>query len=657
MKLSTKSFGFTLVELIVVITILAILGTIAFLSLASYTWLARNSVRLDKIGKLTSSLNARKISGSSLIGASRWGNEVPGANFWGTGATIGVNYIAGPLNETFLWINDDQYKDPFTDDNLPVGVVSTWDQYFQVATTLETDRWDTSKIDGTFVPRSSATIIPGTSSSGSTAFEITDFWLLNFFEVGDTISGTWIEPGTSIVAISRDGINLRLSTSLTDNATAITLASDETAWLIVSTDGNTPVVDNQTSTLAYTVTGNSSGGWTPLPPVATELSISAADSGMLIYVGGGTTEIITSLENESIVAGGIPGFTHFINANLSAGEIAALSDDDTGSVAHTTDNSGFGRQVAFIRLDMGVPILPTSLTIHPPTGGFTPIIAFAYADEVSNGWYASNDLNNWTAVAVDGMPGVIANRGDGSGPAIHTIDYSTAPESAYRYWVRALNTIFDGDEVAVSEIEMIGTVATLENVPVAATHGFYIIGDPADRPPFTQAELIVSAFNFNNPSFPPVSTDAGIYSVELGTVDASEIIALRDGDTNTFAYEVRDTVGGQGGYLELDMGSPIMPTTLTVHPPAGGFTPFIATQHDNPESNGWYASNDSISWTAVAIEGMPGVSVDRGNGSGADSHFIDYSTAPNVAYRYWIKAFDHRFDGEIVPISEIEVTP
>jgi len=37
--------GFTLVELIVVITILAVLGTIAFLSLQGYSKKSRNSVR------------------------------------------------------------------------------------------------------------------------------------------------------------------------------------------------------------------------------------------------------------------------------------------------------------------------------------------------------------------------------------------------------------------------------------------------------------------------------------------------------------------------------------------------------------------------------------------------------------------------------------
>jgi len=50
MKYNSK--WFTLVELIVVITILAILWTIAFISLGSYTTLARNAVRLDGISKV-----------------------------------------------------------------------------------------------------------------------------------------------------------------------------------------------------------------------------------------------------------------------------------------------------------------------------------------------------------------------------------------------------------------------------------------------------------------------------------------------------------------------------------------------------------------------------------------------------------------------------
>ncbi|MDP2091273.1 MAG: prepilin-type N-terminal cleavage/methylation domain-containing protein, partial [Candidatus Gracilibacteria bacterium] len=48
--------GFTLVELIVVITILAILGTIAFVSLQGYSSNARDSVRTSDLSRMKSTL-------------------------------------------------------------------------------------------------------------------------------------------------------------------------------------------------------------------------------------------------------------------------------------------------------------------------------------------------------------------------------------------------------------------------------------------------------------------------------------------------------------------------------------------------------------------------------------------------------------------------
>lgn len=52
-----KKSAFTLVELIVVITILSILGTIAFVSLGGYAVLARESARIADINTITKSLN------------------------------------------------------------------------------------------------------------------------------------------------------------------------------------------------------------------------------------------------------------------------------------------------------------------------------------------------------------------------------------------------------------------------------------------------------------------------------------------------------------------------------------------------------------------------------------------------------------------------
>ena len=56
--------AFTLVELIVVITILAILGTIAFISLQGYSAEARDSKRLTNINDLTRKINIEIVKGT-----------------------------------------------------------------------------------------------------------------------------------------------------------------------------------------------------------------------------------------------------------------------------------------------------------------------------------------------------------------------------------------------------------------------------------------------------------------------------------------------------------------------------------------------------------------------------------------------------------------
>jgi prepilin-type N-terminal cleavage/methylation domain-containing protein len=56
-----KLLGFTLVELIVVITILAILGTIGFLSIQGYSASARDGSRISNLSSLQRGLALWKV--------------------------------------------------------------------------------------------------------------------------------------------------------------------------------------------------------------------------------------------------------------------------------------------------------------------------------------------------------------------------------------------------------------------------------------------------------------------------------------------------------------------------------------------------------------------------------------------------------------------
>lgn len=106
MKKSTKK-AFTLVELVVVITILLILGTIAFISLQSYTRDARNAKRLSDVSTLSKKISIEIVKWAEAknfeaeLSSGTCTNTLEKSNSSGTW----VKFSA--LNE-----NADSFKDP-----------------------------------------------------------------------------------------------------------------------------------------------------------------------------------------------------------------------------------------------------------------------------------------------------------------------------------------------------------------------------------------------------------------------------------------------------------------------------------------------------------------------------------------------------------------
>jgi len=109
--------GFTLVELIVVITILAILGTIAFISLQGYSQDARNSKITADLRSLTSAIETSITDGTITLGSlvtntgSYTANQVSGD--YGSGVTIGTDedsYQVGEIDFTALRQSGEEFN-------------------------------------------------------------------------------------------------------------------------------------------------------------------------------------------------------------------------------------------------------------------------------------------------------------------------------------------------------------------------------------------------------------------------------------------------------------------------------------------------------------------------------------------------------------------
>ncbi len=118
--------AFTLVELIVVITILAILGTIAFLSFQWYSSSARDSVRTEDIVNIS--------KGLELLSIERWTLPIPvngvALTSWATTVTQGT------INNSILPRLSSNVKDVLTGKEYRYSILGNG-QYYQVLAELE----------------------------------------------------------------------------------------------------------------------------------------------------------------------------------------------------------------------------------------------------------------------------------------------------------------------------------------------------------------------------------------------------------------------------------------------------------------------------------------------------------------------------------------
>ncbi|MDP2091290.1 MAG: fibrinogen-like YCDxxxxGGGW domain-containing protein [Candidatus Gracilibacteria bacterium] len=115
--------GFTLVELIVVTTILAILGTIAFISLQGYSRDARDSARVSDMSRIKTSLELYNIE------AGKYPDPTEAQPITFSGGLAWYQGIFG--NSTFINVSklDKIPKDPITDKEYSYSVLNTGQEY------------------------------------------------------------------------------------------------------------------------------------------------------------------------------------------------------------------------------------------------------------------------------------------------------------------------------------------------------------------------------------------------------------------------------------------------------------------------------------------------------------------------------------------------
>ena len=119
----TAQFGFTLVELIVVITILAILATIGFLSLSGYSQDAKNSAIATNVRSIMTLIASESAitnnspryyvvhdTGAALSGALVYVDGNPVTLTEGDWNAAGSNYSAGNPDYAKLKLNPEKFK-------------------------------------------------------------------------------------------------------------------------------------------------------------------------------------------------------------------------------------------------------------------------------------------------------------------------------------------------------------------------------------------------------------------------------------------------------------------------------------------------------------------------------------------------------------------
>ncbi len=268
-----KKQWFTLVELIVVITILAILWSIAFISLQGYSSDARNSKRSSDLNSIISAMSTQLAQGQNILSfATPVANN---ANTWTsvawTWVTITVDFQAGTINFASLPVKATDFQDP-NGSSYVVWVTSKDNGRYELAATIEQGAGSKiAKVVWNYTPRLSSNIALASTwvavstwsvwLSNAAMFTIKNNADLNTFMPDDTVDFVNLlgaSTGTGkIIKISSDWTVMTMTATWTAATTGVKLHAAETIWLINDNKNNS----GTGNTAAETVTE----AWTYIP--------------------------------------------------------------------------------------------------------------------------------------------------------------------------------------------------------------------------------------------------------------------------------------------------------------------------------------------------------------------------------------------------------
>ena len=195
MTASTKSArGFTLVELIVVITILVILGTIAFMNMGSFSASARDSQRTSDLNQINTQImtkNAKDGVSYITLVSSGASNQLSSVSVAGKTATLGTEYLAGDVNYVALGMDKTKFDDPNSspaDQAYKMGATDRAGGGYELAAALEETK--TALVMGTYRARDLSATYTASGTLDSTNKKIAITTGLGVFKVGDLIKGS-----------------------------------------------------------------------------------------------------------------------------------------------------------------------------------------------------------------------------------------------------------------------------------------------------------------------------------------------------------------------------------------------------------------------------------------------------------------------------------